>query len=78
MKPADVLTPYNRLLPKVTAPSTDYDPVFWRAIVERLGTMPMPCPYAIRDLAAAHGVSAERAFAKFWPHFHEAPWWWRQ
>jgi hypothetical protein len=46
------------------------DPEFWRAIVDRLGLSPMPCPYSIKDLAAENGVDPERAFAKFWAHFH--------
>jgi hypothetical protein len=62
----------------MTPRSTDYDPEFWRAIVERLGTMPMPCPFAIRDLAAEYDVDAEQAFHRFWTHFHTAPLGWLQ
>jgi hypothetical protein len=62
----------------MTPRSTDYDPEFWRAIISKLGSMPMPCPYAIRDISAEYGVDPERAFAKFWTHFHAAPWEWQQ
>jgi len=51
---------------------------FWRAVVLRLGTMPMPCPFAVRDLAAEEGVDPEKVYIRFLAHFHEAPWWWKQ
>jgi len=64
----------------MTRPSTDPldDPIFWRAVVLALGLNPMPCPYSIRNIAAANGVDPERAFRKFWAHFHAAPWQWKQ
>jgi hypothetical protein len=37
------------------------DPEFWRAIVDRLGLSPMPCPYSIKDLAAENGVERPTA-----------------
>jgi hypothetical protein len=55
----------------MTTPSTD---PFWRAVILKLGTMPMPCPFAVRDLAAAKGVDPEQVFFRFWTHFcHDAP-----
>jgi AraC-like DNA-binding protein len=64
----------------MTSPSTDPldDPVFWRAVVDRLGLNPMHSPYSIRSISAEHGVSPERAYAKFQAHFHTAPWEWMQ
>ncbi len=54
------------------------DPTLWRSIVERLGLNPMPSTYSIQDIAAENGVSPERAYAKFWTHFHPAPAQWSQ
>jgi hypothetical protein len=73
---SDLLVPYAKLLPKIVHASTDPldDPKFWRAVVLKLGTMPMPCPYAIRSISAEYGVDPERAFARFWTHYcHDAP-----
>ena len=59
----------------MTSPSTD---PFWRAVITRLGTMPMPCPFAIKDLAAEKDADPEQVFFRFWAHFHTAPWEWKQ
>ena len=66
--------PYHSTASTTTSTDPLDDRNFWRAVVLKLGTMPMPCPFAVKELAAAKGVSPERAFAKFWTHYcHDAP-----
>jgi hypothetical protein len=64
----------------MTSPSTDpiSDPVFWRAVVEKLGLNPMHSPYSVRSISAEQGVYPEKVYIRFLAHFHRAPWEWRQ
>lgn len=58
----------------MTRPSTDPldNETFRRAVISKLAFMPMPCPFAIREISAEYGVDPERAFAAFWTHSHHS------